>query len=59
MKLKWKTCFRAGVTVTVLFLIIHYWTAIAAGVEIAFHAAAPLVTGLMIAYAVNILMNFF
>lgn len=59
MKLSWETCFRAGVTVAVLFLTIHYWSVIAAGIGIAFHAAAPLLTGLVIAYAVNILMSFY
>ena len=54
MKLSWETCFRAGVTVAVLFLAVHYWSVIAAGIGIAFHAAAPLITGLVIAYAVNI-----
>ena len=59
MKLSWETCFRAGVTVAVLFLAVHYWSVIAAGIAIAFHAAAPLITGLVIAYAVNILMSFY
>ena len=59
MKLSWETCFRAGVTVAVLFLTVHYWSVIAAGIGIAFHAAAPLITGLVIAYAVNILMSFY
>ncbi|MGN1205777.1 MAG: AI-2E family transporter [Eubacterium sp.] len=59
MKLKWKTCFRVGVTVAILYLMIHYWNAIAIGIGIAFHAAAPLFTGMMIAYAVNILMSFY
>lgn len=59
MKLSWETCFRAGVTVAVLFLAVHYWSVIAAGIGIAFHAAAPLITGLVIAYAVNILMSFY
>lgn len=26
MELKWKSCLRAGVTVIILFLMIHYWT---------------------------------
>ena len=59
MILSWETCFRAGVTVAVLFLTVHYWSVIAAGIGIAFHAAAPLITGLVIAYAVNILMSFY
>ena len=59
MKLSWETCFRAGVTVAVLFLTVHYWSVIATGIGIAFHAAAPLITGLVIAYAVNILMSFY
>ncbi|MDD5993505.1 MAG: AI-2E family transporter, partial [Clostridiales bacterium] len=59
MKLSWKTCFRAGITVGILFLAIHYWGAISLGIGIAFHAAAPLFLGMIIAYAVNILMSFF
>ncbi len=41
MELKWKTCLRAGVTVVVLFLVIHYWTAFTALAGIAFGAARP------------------
>ena len=59
MELKWKTCLRAGVTVVVLFLVIHYWTAFTALAGIAFGAARPLFWGCVIAYVVNIPMNFF
>lgn len=57
MKLEWKTCFRAGVTVAVLFFLIHYWRLIAGGIGLAFHAASPLILGAVVAYAVNILMG--
>lgn len=57
MKLEWKTCFRAGVTVAVLFFLIHYWGLIAGGIGLAFHAASPLILGAVVAYAVNILMG--
>lgn len=59
MKLEWKTCIRAGVTVVVLYLFITYWGAIATGARLAFHAASPLILGCVVAYAVNILMSFF
>lgn len=59
MELDWKTCTRFGVTVAVLFLIIHYWDGIAGAAGLAIHAASPLLIGAVIAYAVNILMSFF
>ncbi|MCM1245412.1 MAG: AI-2E family transporter [Roseburia sp.] len=59
MKLEWKTCIRAGVTIAVLYLFITYWGVIAAGARLAFHAASPLILGCVVAYAVNILMSFF
>ena len=58
MELKWKSCLRAGVTVTVLFLMIHYWTAFTSVAGIALGAAMPLFLGCIIAYIVNIPMTF-
>lgn len=59
MELKWKTCLRAGITVIILFLLIHYWTAFTSLAHIAVQAATPLLFGCIIAYIVNILMSFF
>lgn len=58
MELKWKSCLRAGVTVMILFLMIHYWTAFVSVAGIALGAAAPLFLGCVIAYIVNIPMTF-
>ncbi len=58
MELKWKSCLRAGVTVIVLFLMIHYWTDFVSVAGIAMGAAVPLFLGCVIAYTVNIPMTF-
>ncbi len=59
MELKWKTCLRAGVTIVLLFLVIHYWTTFAGIAGVALGAATPLFWGCAIAYVVNIPMDFF
>ncbi len=59
MKLEWKTCVKIGVTVGILYLFIQYWATIAEGIGVVVHAAAPLIIGFVIAYAVNILMCFY
>lgn len=58
MELKWKTCVRAGITVVVLFLIMHYWAAFTGVANVALGAAKPLFWGCAIAYVVNIPMRF-
>ncbi len=58
MELKWKSCLRAGVTVMVLYLMIHYWIAFTSVAGIALGAAMPLFLGCIIAYIVNIPMSF-
>lgn len=59
MKIEWKTCCRIGVSIFLLFLCIHYWNA-AAGIFLTMlRSAAPLLTGCVIAYMVNILMSFY
>ena len=58
MELKWKSCLRVGVTVMVLYLIIHYWIAFTSVAGIALGAAMPLFLGCIIAYIVNIPMSF-
>ncbi len=58
MELKWKTCLRAGVTVVLLFLVVHYWSTFTGIANVALGAAKPLFWGCAIAYVVNIPMNF-
>lgn len=59
MKIEWKTCFRIGVSIFLLFLCVHYWNTAAGLFLLVFRAAAPLLTGCVIAYLVNILMSFY
>ncbi len=58
MELKWKTCLRAGITVVLLFLVMHYWSVFTGITNVALGAAKPLFWGCAIAYVVNIPMNF-
>ncbi|MEG2000578.1 MAG: AI-2E family transporter [Evtepia sp.] len=59
MKPDWKTCIRLGVTIFVLYLLIHYWDGMAQLVLGILGAAWPLVLGFVIAYLVNTLMSFY
>ncbi len=57
--LSWKTCFRAGITVVLVYLACTYWHTVTAVVGLAIGAASPLLLGAAIAYVVNILMNLY
>lgn len=58
MEFSWKNCFRAGISLFLLYLCIHYWDAVA-GFGLTFYKVAwPLVLGAMMAYVVDILMSF-
>lgn len=59
MKLEWKTCFKAGLSVFLLYLCIQYWESAANLVGLVAGAAAPLLIGCVIAYLINILMSFY
>ena len=59
MKLDIKTCLRAGVTIFLLYLCIHYWPAVAGAGSLFLGAAMPLIVGAGMAYFVNILMTFY
>ncbi len=59
MKLDWKTCLRAGVTVVATYLTIQYWNILTGILDFALQAAMPLVAGCIVAYIVNILMSFY
>lgn len=57
MKPSWKACLRVGVSVFVLYLCIHYWSAVAGLAVSLLGAAMPLLIGAALAYAVNIPMT--
>ncbi len=57
--LEWKTCFKAGVSVIIVYLCIHYWSNISHYMGLAFAAVMPLILGLVMAYVLNILMSFY
>lgn len=59
MKLEWKVCFRAGVSIFLLFLCIHYWTDVAGLLTVFVGATSSLLIGGVIAYLINILMTFY
>jgi len=59
MKLEWKTCFKIGVSVFILYLCTVYWQVVAGFIGGVFGAATPIFIGCAIAYAVNILMSFY
>lgn len=59
MKVEWKSCFRIGVTVFLLYLCIQYWTGVTNLLLAVLGAAAPLVLGCVMAYVLNILMSFY
>lgn len=59
MKIEWKTCFRVGVSLFLLFLCVTYWPMAANAAGMILGAASPLVIGCAIAYFVNILMKFY
>ena len=59
MKLTWKTCLRAGVTVVAVYLACTYWPKLTGALEVALSAASPLIVGAVIAYVANILMSFY
>ncbi len=59
MKIEWKSCAKIGVSAFLLFLAIYYWSGLTSFIGAAIGAASPLLVGAVLAYLVNILMNFF
>lgn len=59
MKLSWKVCLRAGITIVAIYLACTYWHTLAHAVGVALGAASPLLLGAAIAYVANILMSFY
>ena len=59
MKLNWKTLFKIGASIFLLYLCIYYWPAVSALLAALLGAASPLLIGCAIAYPVNILMTLY
>lgn len=59
MKIEWKTCFKIGASIFVLYLCTQYWSAVASLLATLVSAASPLLIGCAIAYLVNILMSLY
>ncbi|MBE6008094.1 MAG: AI-2E family transporter [Lachnospiraceae bacterium] len=59
MNFEWKTCFRIGVTLFILYLLTVYWGTAAGVIGALLAAATPIFIGCAVAYAVNILMSFY
>ena len=59
MKIEWKTCFRIGFSIFLLYLCIHYLPVATSIISMAIGAAAPILIGCMAAYLLNILMSFY
>lgn len=59
IKIDWKTCLRVGISVFILYIAMHYWTATASVIKTFISAVLPLFIGAVIAYPLNILMSFF
>ena len=59
MKIEWKTCWKVGISIFLLYLCIHYWSGFMSFLGALIGAAAPLLIGCVIAYIINIIMSFF
>jgi len=59
MKLDTKTCFRAGLTVFIVYLGIRYWALLSDVLDSVISAASPLLAGAAAAYVINILMSMY
>jgi len=59
MKQEWKGALRLGTVLFALYLAIHYWDRLFGLLTLALGAAFPLLLGMVMAYAVNILMSLY
>lgn len=59
MNIEWKTCFKIGASIFLLYLAIYYWPSLTAMVSMLIGAATPLIIGACIAYMINILMSLY
>lgn len=59
MKIEWKTCFKIGLSIFLLYLCINFWPSVSGFLGALIGAAAPLLVGCGIAYVINIPMGLF
>lgn len=59
MKIEWKTCFKIGLSIFLLYLCINFWPSVSGFLGALIGAAAPLLVGCGIAYVINIPMGVF
>ena len=59
MKIEWKTCIKIAASIFALYLAITYWEKAAGFFGLLISASAPLFIGGIVAYIVNLLMNFY
>lgn len=59
MSIEWKSCFKVGASIFVLYLCIQYWPGIVGGITTMIGAGFPIAVGFAIAYIVNILMSMY
>lgn len=57
--IEWKTCFKIGLSVVIVYLFIHYLENIGNFFAMCVSAATPIFIGLIMAYTLNILMSFY
>ena len=56
MKLEWKSCFKVGVTILLLYVCIHFFPNVVSMLTALLGAISPIIIGCIIAYLVNILL---
>lgn len=56
MNIEWKTCFKIGVSIFLLYLAIYYWPSLMGMISMLIGASTPLIIGACLAYMINILM---
>ena len=59
MKIEWKTLLKIGTSAFLLYLCIHYWTAVQSVALELLNASSPLFIGCAVAYVVNLLMGLY
>ena len=59
MNITWKSCFRLCASLFILFCCIFYWQNVSSFISVIISAVTPILSGLAIAYVLNILMSFY
>ena len=59
MKIDWKSCFKIGISIFILYLCIYFLPNALNLIKIVASAVMPVVLGIVVAYIVNILMGFY